>query len=718
MTDPPVGPAAAAVAVVAVDTGGTFTDFIAYSGAASDSQLRTLKLPSTPDDPARAVIEGIRLLCGAPAPSPLPADLTLLYGTTVATNAVLERAGADTVLLTTEGFEDVLELARQDRPEIYALQPRRPAPLVPRDRRIGVAERLGPTGAVESALTPAAARKAAEAAVASGAETAAVCLLHSYANDAHERAVAAALRAAGFKGPIALSCDVLPEYREYERTSTTVMQAYVAPKVDEHLRRLQQGLPGTRLLVTQSTGGALSASEARTQAVRTLLSGPAGGVMGAAAVAGAAGHPRIVTFDMGGTSADVAMHQGGAGAQRLTLTTEATVGGLPVSVPMLDIHTVGAGGGSIARKDPGGALVVGPESAGADPGPACYLRGGAQPTVTDAHLLLGRLLPEHFLGGQLHLDPAAARAAAAAAITPLARSLSLTPHQTAAGILRVADATMQRAIKVITLERGHDPRDHTLVSFGGAGGLHAASLAESLGISMVLAPAHPGLLSAYGFLQADLVRDLSQALLVTLPAGVRFRLSDIPRIDEAFAQLANAARTELQGMGASTPTIQLQRSVDLRYQGQSYELTVPIDPHPTTGAPADPINTFHELHAARYGYRHSHRPLELATARLRATAPRPGPPLPPPVPSPTAGRTPPPASLLLPAHAHEALWPDPDGGTEPLRLPTPVYARPHLRPGNRIPGPALICEYSATTAIPPGWRCRVDEFEGLLLRRR
>jgi N-methylhydantoinase A len=680
------------ITVVAVDTGGTFTDLIGWGPAG----VEVLKLPSTPHDPAQAVIEGISRLC----PEGM-SGLTVLYGTTVATNAVLERRGAKTALLTTAGFEDVLELARQDRPDIYALQPRRPEPLVPADRRLGVAERLGPNGQVEQALSRTAAVEAARSVLATGAESVAVCLLHSYANGGHERALRDALRSNGFAGPVALSSEVLPEYREYERTATTVVQAYVAPIVDDHLGRLEAALQGAQLLVTQSNGGVLSAAEARAQAVRTVLSGPAGGVVGAAAIAQAAGLPDIVTLDMGGTSTDVAVHQGVP-----VLTTEADVGGVPVRIPTLDIHTVGAGGGSIARQDAGGALVVGPESAGARPGPACYGRGGVQPTVTDAHLVLGRLLPDQFLGGQMHLDPAAA----VAALTPLAESLGLSLEATAVGVLRVADATMQRAIKVITLERGHDPRAHTLVSFGGAGGLHAAALADSLGMRAVLAPAHAGLLSAYGFLQSDAVRDVSRALLITLPPGVAFRPTDIPRVDEAFAEMRVETTATLKSMGFPMDRIRLERSLDLRYQGQSFELTVSAD--------SDAINSFHEAHAARYGYRHSHRPLELVTARMRAVGMRDKPAI-----THASGRGGrPPADAILSA-SHEAWWPDQAGkpslktSLKPSLAVTRVYARARLRPGNRISGPALICEYSATTAVPPGWRARVDSLGGLLLRR-
>ena len=664
------------ISLLGVDTGGTFTDVLAWEG----ERLHARKVPSTPDDPARAVIEALSALAGE-----LLGAIPVVYGTTVATNAVLERRGAATALITTEGFEDVLELGRQDRPDIYALHPSRPEPIVPAERRFGVRERLGPTGAVETALSPEEAEAAARRVLACGAESVAICLLHSYANGAHEEALGAALERVGFDGPIALSHRVLPEHRELERTATTCAQAYVAPKVDAHVARLEAELGGARLLIMQSNGGSLAASEARAEAVRTVLSGPVGGVIGAGAVATAAGYPGVITFDMGGTSTDVSLWSGGP-----TWTNEAEVGGIPIRMPMLDIHTVGAGGGSVARRDPGGALTVGPESAGARPGPACYGLGGRQPTVTDAHVVLGRLVPDRFLGGEMRLAQDPARDA----VGRLASDLGLGLEEAAAGILRVADATMERAIKVISLERGHDPRSLALLSFGGAGGLHAASLAESMGMATVIVPPNPGLLSAFGMLQADIVRDHSRGLLLRIPPGVALPPDRIPSVDRVFAELRDTARAGLLAMGVPGERITLTSEVDFRYQGQSHEIRVPL---------TDAVNRFHEAHAALYGYRHSHRPLELVTLRLRAT----GHTDKPPVQRHRVGRrAPAPEALVDPSSA--AWW---AGG----RLPSPTYERDALRPGNRIAGPALVCEYSATTAVPPGWQARVDERLNLVL---
>jgi len=664
-------------ALVAVDTGGTFTDLVAWDG----EHLTVEKVPSTPDDPARAVIEGLARLAGGPL-----AECPVTYGSTVATNALLERRGADTALVTTAGFEDVLELARQDRPDIYALHPRRPPPLVPAARRFGVAERLGPDGAVERALEPADAAAVAARVVESGCGSVAVCLLHSYADGAHEAAVEAALREADFAGPVALSHRVLPEVREYERTATTCVQAYVAPKMDAHLTRLEGALAGRRLRVAQSNGGVLAAAEARAHAVRTLLSGPAGGVTGAGAVARAAGRQAAVTLDMGGTSTDVAVWAG-----EPEWTAEARVGGLPVRVPMLDIHTVGAGGGSVARRDPGGALAVGPRSAGAVPGPACYGLGGDRPTVTDAHLVLGRLVPDRFLGGAMRLDVGAARRV----VGELAGELGLTEEAVAEGVLRVANATMERAIKVITLERGRDPRGHALLSFGGAGGLHAASLAEALGLTRVVVPEHPGLLSAFGFLQSDLVRDASRSVLLGLPPDAEALPEAHSSLAGALAELEAEVEADLARMGAPRDRVRLQRTADLRYEGQSWELTVPLD-----GA----VAAFHAAHARRYGTSHEDRPLELVTVRVRGLGETDKPPLPA---RPLGDEDPAPALVVS---DHPCCW---RGAAEP----TPVYERSRLQPGNVLAGPALVCEYSSTTALPPGWRAGVDGYGSLVLQR-
>ncbi|HEY3187154.1 MAG TPA: hydantoinase/oxoprolinase family protein, partial [Solirubrobacteraceae bacterium] len=476
-------------------------------------ELRLLKLRSTPHDPSAAVRAGLTALGRIGR---------LHYGSTVATNALLERRGGPVLLLTTAGFEDVLEIGRQVRPKLYALEPRRPAPLVPRARRIGLHERVLADGTVEHPLGPREIGRAVAA--ARGVSSVAVCLLHSYAAPAHERRVGRALAGRGLH--VTLSHRLLREYREYERVATTVLNAYVGPAMAHHLGALAVLLGGD-LRIMQSSGGLVGARIARAEPVRTILSGPAGGVVGAAERARRGRLGPVITLDMGGTSADVSLVDGGPAYR-----TDTTIAGLPVRIPAIDIHTVGAGGGSLARLDAGGALHVGPESAGADPGPACYGRGTAA-TVTDANLVLGRLVETEFLGGEMRLD----RTRAERAIRILARQLGRGVVSAAAGVVRVVNATMERAVRVITVERGHDPAAFTLVAFGGAGPLHAAELAEGLGIRRVYVPRHPGLLSAWGVAAAEMVRDYGETLRVIEPAT---RV-----LDAAFRRLGRGARRDL-----------------------------------------------------------------------------------------------------------------------------------------------------------------------------
>jgi N-methylhydantoinase A len=596
-------------------------------------------------------------------------DALLHYGSTVATNALLERRGARVVLLTTAGFEDVLEIGRQARPVLYALEPERPAPLVPRHRRIGVAERVRADGATLIPLRGRALTRAVAAVTRSGAEAVAVCLLHSYAAPRHERLLGRALAGRGLH--VTLSHRLLREYREYERTATAVVNAYVGPVMARHLRALAGAVPGG-VRVMQSSGGLTGAATAGAEAVRTVLSGPAGGVVGAADRARRAGIARAITFDMGGTSADVSLVDGVP-----TWRTETTIDGLPVGVPAIDIHTVGAGGGSLVRIDRGGALRVGPESAGAEPGPACYGRGTA-PTVTDANLVLGRLVETEFLGGEFVLDRERARRA----LQPLAKRLGRSLETTAAGIVRVANAVMERAVRVITVERGHDPRAFTLVAFGGAGPLHAAELARSLGVARVYVPRLPGLLSAWGVLASEVVRDYGRTLRRVAPST---RL-----LADGFRGLARDARRDLAREGVRAP--RLEPALDVRYAGQAYELRVPFRP--------GWIASFHRLHARRYGHADPGRALEVVTLRLRARG--------------GGVRVPRerlPRGTGRPRARRGVVF---DDGTRD----TPVFRRDDLAPGRRLPGPLIVCEYSATTVVPPGWRLRVDRLGGLLLEAR
>lgn len=534
---------------IGVDSGGTFTDFVVLT---EEGRLTAFKLRSNPASPASVILEGIRRIEARHA--------DVVHGSTVATNALLERKGAKTAFITTRGFEDLIAIGRQNRPELYNLTPPLPRPLVERGMCFGVDERVLFDGSVERPLKLGSIR-----AKVKGAEAVAICLLHSYANPAHERELMAALQGCGY---VCASADVSPEFREFERASTTVINAYVGPLMDRYLGALERECPHP-IAVMQSNGGLLTAAEARVNAVRTILSGPAGGIIGAVEIARRAGFDRALTFDMGGTSTDVAL----AGTEP-RLTTEARLDGFPVRVPMLDIHTVGAGGGSIATVDAGGSLRVGPQSAGAVPGPACYGTGGREATVTDAHVVLGRITATHFAGGAVTIDAARAKEA----VGRVGAKLGLSVRAAAGAIIRVANSNMERAIRAVSTERGEDPRDFPLVAFGGCGGLHACEIAQELGIKTVIVPKLAGALSALGMLLADRVRDYSGS---------------------SFAVMEKRARQDLRGA-------KLLRYADVRYVGQSYELTIPWG------------GDFHAEHQRVYGYSNPERPTETVTLRLRA----------------------------------------------------------------------------------------------------
>lgn len=652
--------------LIGIDTGGTFTDFVCVEG----NRVRVHKEPSTPADPALAIVAGLRHLG-------VETGATVVHGSTVATNALLERKGARAALITTAGFEDVLEIGRQARRAIYDLNVTKPPPLVPADRRLGVRERLDHAGQVIEPLAAGDVTAAVERVRALKVESVAVCLLHAYANPAHETAITRALEhETGLF--VTASHAVLPEFREYERCSTTAMNAYVGPVMHHYLGRLGERLSGHRVRIMQSNGGILSLDAARRQAVQTILSGPAGGAVGGFELGRRGGFAQVITFDMGGTSTDVSLCPGG-----LNRTSEGEVGDLPIRVPVIDIHTVGAGGGSIAYRDPGGALRVGPQSAGADPGPACYGRGGAEPTVTDANLVLGRLSAPHFLGGTARLDAGAAREA----VARFARTMGLTPVQAAEGITRVANATMERAIRVISLERGHDPREFALVCFGGAGAMHAADLARTLGIPRVVVPESAGALSALGLLLADFVRDYSQTLLVPV-AGL-----DARRVEAAFRRLEARAREEFVGEGFKPRQVALERSLDLRYMGQGFELNVP--------AGRDVGRRFHALHQRRYGYADPRRAVELVNVRLLATARTEKPRL----------RT----HVVAGPNARGAIIGEIRMVFDGKERRAPLYDRAQLRAGNAFRGPALVVEYSTTAVVPPDFRATTDQWRNLVL---
>lgn len=663
---------------IGVDTGGTFTDFVLLQ----DGELVTLKVPSTPKRPEEAVLTGIRELLGESA-----SDFELVHGTTVGTNALLERKGARTALLTTEGFEDVLEIGRQNRPGLYQLTASRPKPLIPRSLRFGVRERVTSSGEILIPLDRKRVRQVRAELRQQGVESIAVCYLFAFLEPTHERETAELLADLGL--PISLSHEILPEFREYERTSTTVINAYLAPLMSRYIGRLEEGLARSGrvralLRIMQSNGGSISARGAAQHPVRTVLSGPAGGVVGAFAIAQCVGLSRIITFDMGGTSTDVSLVDGA-----IRTTQEARVAEMPIGIPVIDIHTVGAGGGSIARVDEGGALRVGPESAGADPGPVCYGRG-EEITVTDAHLLLGRLDPDRFLGGAMPLDPERTSEYFRAFRRRFPRPAS--EREIALGILDVANANMARAIKVISIERGYDPRDFTLVAFGGAGGLHACDLAEMLSIPRILVPKHPGLLSALGALLSDVVKDYSRTVML---AQEEIRPE---RVEAEFSRLEERARRELQEEGFSADRILLERLVDLRYVGQAFELSLPFT--------SDLAAAFHRAHERRYGYADRTRKIELVTVRVRACGITEKPAF---RPRERRASSPVKPLALRPVSFRE--------GESLSERQTPFYWRDALTPGTMLTGPAVLLEYSATIVVPPRWRAEVDEYENVILTR-
>jgi N-methylhydantoinase A len=631
---------------IGVDAGGTFTDFVILG---DDGRLESFKLRSHPRNPAAVILAGLERAAGSAR------GCHVVHGSTVATNALLERKGARTALVTTAGFEDLLEIGRQNRAELYNLTPEPRRLLIPRRLCFGVKERANFDGSIERRPSGADLRKLAARLRRAGVRSVAICFLHSYQTAANERAAAKALGREGVY--LCASHEISPEFREYERASTTAVNAYVGPLVEAYLDRLSTARR-FRIAIMQSNGGFLSAHDAARHSVRTVLSGPAGGVVGALETARASGFSRVLGFDMGGTSTDVSLCDGAARE-----TTEAVIDGCPIRVPMLDIHTVGAGGGSIARVDAGGLLRVGPESAGADPGPACYGKG-REATVTDAHVVLGRI--EALLGGEVPMDAARAQAA----VGRLGKQLRLSVGEAAAGILRVANANMERAIRVVSVERGHDPGDFALVAFGGCGGLHACEIAEELGIPTVIVPEQAGALSALGMLLADATRDYA--------AGVLGR-SDI---QERFAAL------ERRALGES-PGAKLERSADLRYRGQSYELNV-LWRGPRTRA------LFDAEHQRVYGYSLPEREVEMVTIRVRARI-----------------------STHKPRLARSAHK---QGEARKRRVWTggdwreiPVWKREHL--SGRQPGPALVLDYGSTTLVPAGWSFEVDPRGNLLIRK-
>ncbi len=666
---------------VGIDTGGTFTDFVYQSGR----ELRIFKVASTPDDPSRAITDGLRRiieLIGSPV------NIEVVHGTTVGTNALLQRRGARTALVTTAGFEDVIEIGRQARPELYNLNAVKPPPLVAGDLRFGVNERVVASGEVLQPLRDTDIRKLVKIVRAAECESIAISLLFSFDRPEHELKNADALTK--LELPISISHEILPEYREYVRTSTVVVNAYLLPLMGRYLQRLEKPslkpqVSSLKLRVMQSSGGSISAQAAAREPVRTILSGPAGGVVGALRVAAAAGFESIITFDMGGTSTDVAL----CDRHGMRLTNESVVAGVPVAIPMMDIHTVGAGGGSIARVDEGGSLRAGPESAGADPGPASYGRS-LLPTVTDAHVVLGHFPGASLLAGEFRLDEDRARHA----LNQLALQMSqaakrkITAIEAAQGVLEVVTTNMERALRHISVERGYDPRDFTLIPFGGAGGLHAVELARALRIPRVLVPASPGALSAIGVLAADVVKEQSRTVMIE--ANERSQ----PRLEKTFREMEKQARATLIREGFPAAKQRHERSVAARYKGQSFELQV----KQTTGNIAA---AFHRAHQSRYGYSQTKNVVEIVSARVRSSG------IVDPIKMPTSRR----ASTAV-EKPHEFV----ETYLERNRIRAAVYQRDRLAAGSRLRTPCILAEYSATTLIPANTTVALDRRGNVIIQ--
>ncbi len=650
---------------IGIDTGGTFTDFVFQT----PEGMNVYKVLSTPHNPGEAILKGLSE-CQA-----LEERLDIIHGSTVATNALLERKGAKLALLTTQGFEDLLQIGRQTRSELYNIMVEKRQPLIPRKLCFGVSERTLYDGDVLEEVDLAAINRIIKKLKGEKVESIAICFLHSYVNPANEQAACRRLQQHNLYTSV--SHQVLREYREFERCSTTAINAYVAPLMERYLTSLEGELRGGRLRIMQSNGGCISSQSAREEPVRTILSGPAGGVVGAREVAALAGYERIISFDMGGTSTDVCLCDCG-----IMTTTESTISDLPLKMPIIDIHTVGAGGGSIAYIDEGGALRVGPHSAGADPGPLCY-GNGEQVTVTDANLVLGRLDPDRFLGGKMKLYPERTYQA----MGRFASRLGMDISQLAEGIVKVADANMERAIRVISVERGYDPRDFVLFSFGGAGGMHACSLAQKLRIPAVIVPKNAGVLSALGMLLSDTIKDYSQSILKKSDEVTPQELNRL------FKPMLETAHSDLTSEGFGKGKIELLQNLDVRYVGQSYEITVPYTPHYR--------EDFNRLHLKLYSYSDEKRPTEIVNLRVKAVGM---------TDKPTLTEQEPKGED--PSHARidrkEMIF---DGEV----YPSDVYLRERLEAGNIIQGPALIIDYESTSVVPPRFICQVDRYENLII---
>lgn len=628
--------------IIGSDVGGTFTDTVFVS----NGEISVSKVPTTPRDFTEGVINGIAQVSTQ--------YKRIIHGMTVGTNAVLQRKGAKITLITNKGFKDILEIGRQNRPSLYDFFVNKPLPLVPRNRRIEVSGRINYKGEILENLQE-------NITLPDKTEAVAVCLLHSYANPVHEKKIKSLINV-----PVCISSDIIPEFREYERMSTTVINAYLMPVIDTYLSALEKRV-SSPLMVIESSGGIMSSQSARENPVHTVLSGPAGGVIASQFFGKVLGIDHMITLDMGGTSTDISVIK-----KDPIITTEGSIEGYPLKIPMIDIHTIGAGGGSIAWIDEGGALRVGPQSAEANPGPACYNRGGILPTVTDANLILGRL--GKYLGDDMELDISLAEKS----MKDICNKTGFDILEVASGIVKVATANMCQGIRVVSVERGHDPRDFVLLAFGGAGPLHACELAHELAIPRVLIPVYPGVFSALGMVVADIKHEFA----------ITKRMTPKEDTSKIFKELEHKAVTVLKKEGVSDNDIVLQRFIDARYIGQSYELRVPAD---------NAVSNFHKAHNTMYGYKDYSAPVEFVNFRVVGIGKQ--------------------EKISLKKIKKSAKDPSIKEVREIFfdkMMKTPVYIRENLSWGDYITGPAIIEEMESTVCIPPGWSCTVDEYGNLL----
>jgi len=675
-----------------VDVGGTFTDLVLIDERTK--MINITKVPSTPRSPDQGVLNGIKKVSTLFEIDPSKIDF-LIHGTTVATNALIERKGIETALIVTKGFRDVLHIARQIRPKLYNFFERRPDPFIPRHLRFEVPERIVYTGEIRQPLDEGAARFIADQIAEREIKVVAVCLLHSYANPVHEKRVREILleRTPGLK--VSLSSEVLPEFKEYERMSTTVINAYVMPIVERYLHQIQERLKQLQvksdLHIMQSNGGVMTSETAGQKSVHTVLSGPAAGVLGGVTLAKMVGEEDVITIDMGGTSFDVSLAYKG----QPTFTMESDIGGHIIKIPMIDIKTLGAGGGSIAWVDQGGALQVGPQSAGADPGPACYGQGGKEPAVTDANIILGYLNPAYFLGGEMKLNPDLAQQAI---VEKVAKPMGLTLEQAAEGIIRVVNATMIRGIRMVSVERGYDPRDFTIVCFGGAGPVHAVKLAQELDIPKLIVPEGPGVNCALGLLMADFRHDYSQTFLHLL------RTLDPTHLTQGFRALEEKAVEQMVQEGVPKGDVVLRRTLDLRYLGQGYELEVYAPNKNYEKGDLDSLaRELNRVHHEKYGYSMPSDTAEIVNLRLTAIG-----------------------GLTKPEIREESYaGTDPGAALKERRrvymdgtfLEAPIYERKRLKCGNKIKSPAIIEQLDSTTVLFQGYAATVDRYRNLIIEQ-